>query len=78
MPLVAAYVCLLCMSLFPMVNALLTVVFVKPYRMHTLRWMRVEFNGNVVRGNDSHWESSSAQQAPAARRRTVAVIVIPS
>lgn len=75
-PLAAAYVCLLCMSLFPMVNALLTMVFVKPYRMHTLHWMRVVLNGNAVGGRDVQWESSSVQQAEVARRRTVDIIVI--
>ncbi|KAH7715922.1 hypothetical protein AAVH_16653 [Aphelenchoides avenae] len=69
--LAAVYVCLLCMSLFPLMNALLTVVFVKPYRTHTLHWMRVVFKGSAVSHMDSRWESSASHQA-VARRRTVA------
>ncbi|KAH7721503.1 hypothetical protein AAVH_10964 [Aphelenchoides avenae] len=77
-PLVDAYFCLLSASLFPLVNALLTVVFVKPYRIHTLHWMRVAWNDNAIRGHDSHWSESSPQPAVTARRRTVPVIVIPT
>lgn len=57
-----------------MVNALLTVVFVKPYRTHTLQWIHAVFKGNAVDRRDSQWESSASQQGTGARRRTVAVI----
>lgn len=46
-PLEAFYMCLVGISLFPMVNALLTITFVAPYRRFTAHWIKAVLTADL-------------------------------
>ncbi|KAH7702190.1 hypothetical protein AAVH_30661, partial [Aphelenchoides avenae] len=71
-PLVATYLVLLALSLFPMVNALLTIVFVRPYRQHALQLIMVFTKAHRI-SEVSSQDSWASQQVSATPRPVVAV-----
>ncbi|KAH7709534.1 hypothetical protein AAVH_23206 [Aphelenchoides avenae] len=70
--LVSMYICLVGVSIFPLFNALLTIVFVSPYRAFTMKWirfvMRIEWKPKVVPPPDpSSLQSNAGQQRISVR-----------
>lgn len=70
--LVSIYICLVGVSIFPLFNALLTIVFVSPYRAYTMKWirvaMRIQWKPKVVPPPDpSSLQSNAAHQRLSVR-----------
>ncbi|KAH7680523.1 hypothetical protein AAVH_41102, partial [Aphelenchoides avenae] len=72
--LVGFYLCFVGLSAFPLANALLTVVFVAPYRKFTFRWIRATFKGHFRSRVELPSSTASQQAGGTPRREAVASI----
>lgn len=68
------YLCYVGISLFPMVNAILTILIVEPNRTFTFRWTRAAFKGSIISSFQLQSSSASLQSGAVLRIDRVAAI----